>query len=183
MRERVAGSKGGAARLIAGGIVALLMCAPGAAAGADPYRDVALALGQGLVALFPAADGYVVSAAAGDAYVDLTEKDLVLPGLELQIYRPGAEMIHPVTKQVLGAYEKNLGLLRVTEVRDKYSRGDLDAAGAAAGILPGDRVRLSARRLRALLHVSGRAEGIEISPLAQALLARGAESGRFVMID
>ncbi|MBI4737199.1 MAG: VCBS repeat-containing protein [candidate division NC10 bacterium] len=92
-------------------------------------------------------------------------------------------MVHPVTRQVLGAYEKNLGVLRVTEVREKYSRGTLDAAGAEAGIVAGDRVRLSSRRLRTLLHVSGAAAGIEIGPLAQALLERGEESGRFSMID
>jgi hypothetical protein len=163
--------------------VANVSRAGAASSGSDPYQRVSLALAQGLVAMFPAAEGYVVSASGSEVYIDLAQKDLLKPGMELQVYRPGDEMIHPVTKQVLGAYEKNLGLLRVTEVRDKYSRGDLDAAGAAAGILPGDRVRLSARRLRALLHVSGQAEGIEIGPLAQALLARGAESGRFVMID
>jgi hypothetical protein len=159
---------------------------PGAAAssgGSDPYQRVSLALGQGLVAMFPAAEGYVVSTSGSEAYIDLAQKDLLKPGMELQVYRPGDDMIHPVTKQVLGAYEKNLGLLRVTEVREKYSRGELTAAGAAAGIVPGDRVRLSARRLRALLHVAGQAEGIEVGRLAQALLARGAESGRFTMID
>ena len=103
--------------------------------------------------------------------------------MELQVYRPGAEMIHPVTRQVLGSYEKNLGVLSVTEVRENYSRGTLDAAGAAAGIVAGDRVRLSARRLRTLLHVAGAAAGIEIGPLAQALIARGEQSGRFAMID
>jgi hypothetical protein len=140
-------------------------------------------VGEGLLALFPAVEGYVVSASGGEAYVDLAQKDLVRPGMELQVYRPGAEMIHPVTKQVLGSYEKELGVLSLAEVREKYSRGALDAAGAAAGIVPGDRVRISARRLRTLLHVSGAAAGIEIGPLAQALVARGEQSGRFAMID
>ena len=171
-------------RLFAAGVVAALFCgAPLPAAGADPYREVSLALGEGLLALFPAVEGYVVSASGGEAYVDLARKDLVKPGMELQVYRPGAEMIHPVTKQVLGSYEKDLGVLSVTEVREKYSRGALDAAGAAAGIVAGDRVRLSARRLRTLLHVAGAAAGIEIGPLAQALIARGEQSGRFAMID
>ena len=171
-------------RLVAAGLVAAFFCgAPLPAAGGDPYREVSLALGEGLLALFPAVEGYVVSASGGEAYVDLSLKDLVKPGMELQIYRPGADMIHPVTKQVLGSYEKNLGVLSVTEVRENYSRGDLDADGVAAGIVPGDRVRLSARRLRTLLHVAGAAAGVEIGPLAQALIARGEQSGRFAMID
>jgi hypothetical protein len=172
------------ARLFAVGLLAAVLgVVPRSAAGADPYRSVSQAVGEGLLALFPAVEGYVVSASGGEAYVDLAQKDLVRPGMELQVYRPGAEMIHPVTRQVLGAYEKDLGVLNLTEVREKYSRGALDAAGAAAGIVPGDRVRISARRLRTLLHVSGAAAGIEIGPLAQALLARGEQSGRFAMID
>jgi hypothetical protein len=170
--------------LVAAGLAAALFCGvPLPAAGADPYRDVSLALGEGLLALFPAVEGYVVSTSGAEAYVDLALKDLVKPGMELQIYRPGADMIHPVTKQVLGSYEMSLGVLNVTEVREKYSRGALDAAGEAAGIVAGDRVRLSARRLRTLLHVAGAAADIEVGPLALALIARGEQSRRFAMID
>jgi hypothetical protein len=101
--------------------------------------------------------------------------------MELQIYRPGEEMVHPVSKLVLGAYEKALGTLAVAEVREKYSRGLLGEG--VAGIVAGDRVRISSRRLRTLVHFEGEAPGVAIGPLAQALLAAGAESGRFTMID
>ena len=164
-------------------LAALLGAVPLAAATADPYRDVSRSLGEGLLALFPAVEGYVVSASGGEVYVDVARKDLLKPGMELQVFRPGAEMIHPVTKKVLGTYEKQLGVLSLTEVRDTYSRGTLDAAGVAAGIVAEDRVRLSSRKLRTLLHVDGAAAGIEIGPLAQALIARGEQSGRFTMID
>lgn len=166
------------------GLVAALLCAvPRPAAGGDPYRDVSRSLVEGLLALLPVVEGYVVSTSGGEVYVDLSRKDLVKPGMELQVYRPGAEMIHPVTRQVLGAYENDLGVLSLTEVREKYSRGTLDARGASAGVVAADRVRLSSRRLRTLLHVAGAADGIEIGPLAQALIARGEQSGRFTMID
>lgn len=164
-------------------VAACLCAAPHPATAADPYRDLSLALGQRLLALFPPLEGYVVSSSGDQIYVDVAHKDLVRPGMELQIYRPGAEMVHPVTKQVLGSYEQDLGALSVTEVRENYSRGTLDAAGAAAGIVPGDRVRISSRRLRTLLHVAGAAGDIEVGPLAQALIARGEQSGRFAMID
>jgi hypothetical protein len=169
--------------LTAWAAAALFVLTPLRAAAADPYREVSLALGQGLVALFPPLEGYVVTASGGEVYVDLAAKDLLRPGMELQIYRPGEEMIHPVTKERLGTYEKSLGVVRITEVREKYSRGTLEAAGEAAGIVGGDRVRLSSRRLRALLHVGGAAPGVDVGPLAQALVARGEESGRFSMVD
>ena len=153
-----------------------------AAPGGDPYQRVSLALAQDLVALFPAAEGYVVSVDGAEAYLDLAEKDLMRPGMELQLYRPGAEMVHPVTKQVLGTYETDLGYLRLTEVREKYSRGAIEAVPGTA-VAAGDRVRMSARRLRALLALSGSAPGVEPGPLALALLGRGAESGRFTLVD
>jgi hypothetical protein len=173
--------------MVIGSLAALLAVAPppaGAAApgGGDPYQRVSLALAQGLVAMFPVAEGYVVSVADGEAYVDLAEKDLMRPGMELQLYRPGAEMVHPVTKQVLGTFETDLGYLRLTEVREKYSRGGIEAAEGMA-VAAGDRVRVSARRLRALLSLAGSAPGVETGPLALALLGRGAESGRFTLVD
>jgi hypothetical protein len=170
--------------LLAGALAAVLLAAgPLAAAGPDPYREVSLELGEGLLALLPAVEGAVVSAGGGEAYVDLARKDLLRPGMELQVYRPAAEMTHPVTRQVLGTFEKGLGVLRVADVHDSYARGTLDEAGAAAGVVAGDRVRLSARRLRTLLHVAGAAPGYEVGPLALALVARGEQSGRFAMID
>ncbi len=182
MLHAVARARG--TRRFAAALAAALLCVlPRPAVGGDPYREIPLALGEELLALFPAVEGYLVSSSGGEAYVDLAQKDLVRPGMELQIYRPGAEMIHPVTRQVLGSYEIDLGVLSVTEVREKYSRGTLDATAAAAGLVAGDRVRLSARRLRTLLHISGAAAGIEIGPLAQALIARAEQSGRFSMID
>jgi hypothetical protein len=118
MRMRSDGPRGAAGAFAA--LLALVLCVPvrGAAA-PDPYREVSLALGQELVALFPAVEGYVVSVAGDEAYVDLAEKDLVKPGMELQVYRAGAEMKHPVTGQVLGVSETAIGHLRLAEVREK----------------------------------------------------------------
>lgn len=164
-------------------LVAVLTPSTGtAAAGGDPYQRVTLSLAQGLVAMFPVAEGYVVSVAGQEAYIDLAEKDLMRPGMELQLYRPGAEMVHPVTKQVLGTFETDLGFLRLTEVREKYSRGAIEAAEGAV-VAAGDRVRVSSRRLRALLSLAGSAPGVEAGPLALALLGRATESGRFTLVD
>lgn len=162
-------------------VLALAAAPSPCAAAADPYQSVTLALGQGLVALFPAAEGYVVSSSGREVFVDLAEKDLMRPGMELQVYRPGQPMVHPVNKQVLGTYEQTVGFLAVSEVRDKYSRGLLRDGAVEA--VAGDRVRVSAGRLRALLHFSGKAAGIDYGPLAQSLIGRGEQSGRLQMID
>jgi len=160
-------------------LAALALAAPAGAA--DPYQQVSLRLAQWVVALFPPAEGYVVSASGDEVYVDLAEADLMRPGMELQLWRPGGEMVHPVTGQVLGAFEEPLGWLRLDEVRERYSRGTL-AAGSGK-VSPGDRARVSARRLRALLLVEGEAPGVEAGPLVQALAGRMEASGRVTLVD
>ena len=63
-----------------------------AGAAADPYRESALDLTRQLVALFPPGEGYVVSLPAGEVYVDLAEANLMRPGMELFVYREGADI-------------------------------------------------------------------------------------------
>lgn len=166
--------------LVAAALFAALALAGNAARAADPYREASLALAEGLVGLFPPAEGSVVSVHAGEAYVDLSEKDLIRPGMELEVFRPGGSILHPVSKEVLGRYEESLGILTVESVRDRYSIGRVVGEATVA---PGDRVRVAARRLRALLHVAAGAPGVEAGPLARAVVGRGVESGRFAIID
>ena len=69
MPERVLRAAASRAALLAAAAAAALLCAvppPARAASTDPYQAVSLALGQGLVAFFPAVEGFVRTAAAPD---------------------------------------------------------------------------------------------------------------------
>ncbi len=158
----------------------LVWAAPGRSV-EDPYRKVSLALGQELVAFFPPVEGFVVSVKGEEVFTDLGEKDLVRQGVELLVYRPGADIVHPATGEVLGQFEENLGYLALREVREKYSRGMM--AEGAAQVRSGDRVRITARRLRALLLLSGGAPGIDTWRLSQALAEMGEVSKRFQILE
>lgn len=148
---------------------------------ADSYREVALSLTQKLVTLFPPAEGYVVSLPAGEIYIDLAEADLMRPGMELVVYREGEDIVHPVTKEVLGKYEVILGYLTVREVQEKYSVCLLQEGGKE--VSPGDRVRISSRPLRTLLLFRGEGATLETGPMAQVLQEAANESRRFRLRD
>jgi len=148
---------------------------------ADAYRDTALAFAQRMVRFFPPAEGYVVSLPAGEVYIDLTEEELMRPGMELLVYREGEDIVHPVTGDVLGKYEQKLGYLTIREVDEKYSVGTLsEGAGEVAA---GDRVRISARPLPALLFFSGESPALETGAMAQVLQDAAEESKRLRLRD
>ena len=140
-------------------LAAVLLLALPVASRADAYRDTALSFARRMVQFFPPAEGYVVSLPAGEVYIDLTEANLMRPGMELLVYREGEDIVHPVTGDVLGKYEERLGYLTIREVNEKYSAGRLSEG--AGDVTAGDRVRISARPLRALLFFSGESPALE----------------------
>ena len=148
---------------------------------ADPYRDAAVDLTQKLVTLFPPAEGYIVSLPAGEVYVDLAEAELMRPGMELHVYREGDDIVHPVTKDVLGKYEETVGYLVIRDVKEKYSVGrPVEGAGE---LKPGDKVRISARPRRGLLLFGGQSPALEAGRMAEALTAAISDSQRFRLQD
>ena len=143
MIERGAGGSAGRVRSLVALTVIIALLFPAEAARARGYRETALSFVQQLVRFFPPAEGYVVSLPGDEVYVDLSEADLLRPGMELLVFREGKDIVHPVTGDVLGTYEERIGYLTVTEVQEKYSAGS--AVAGAGEIRAGDRVRISGR--------------------------------------
>jgi hypothetical protein len=160
-------------------LVSALSCS--ARAAEDPYRETALDLVRKLVLAFPPAEGYVVSMPAGEVYLDLAEDQLMRPGMELLVYREGAEIVHPVSGDVLGRYEERLGYVTLTEVQEKYSVGTL--VEGAKEVQAGDRVRISARPLRVLLLFLSESPAVDAGRLARDLADAADESRRFRLRD
>jgi hypothetical protein len=87
--------------------------------------------------------GYVVKADAGTVYLDLVAKDGASEKRVFTVYEEGEELKHPVTGASLGRTEKTVATGAITSVSEKFSIGALDGA-SAAGVKPGQRVRLGA---------------------------------------
>lgn len=87
-------------------------------------------------------DGYVVKVESSTVYLDWGQATGVKTGDTFQVYRETGVLKHPVTGEILGKTQQNVGSGMIDHVEEKFSVGDLiEGKGAAAA---GDRTRLQA---------------------------------------
>jgi len=77
--------------------------------------------------------GYVVERLNGEVVIDLG-KGKVHSGEEFRVVREGRELKHPVTGEVIGKIEEEVGRIRVTRVEEKFSFAQvIDDKGISRG--------------------------------------------------
>ncbi|MCS7171268.1 MAG: hypothetical protein N3D14_02055 [Aquificaceae bacterium] len=69
-------------------------------------------------------EGYVVKAEGGRVLVDLG-KDKVKAGEEFEVLKEGKEIVHPVTKQVIGREKERVGRIRIEDAQEGFSHARL----------------------------------------------------------
>src|SRR5690242_2570516 len=74
---------------------------------------------------YSTADGYVVKADSATVYLDWGKTADVKSGDSFTVYREKGELKHPVTGEVLGKAEENVGSGVLDHVEDKFSVGTL----------------------------------------------------------
>ena len=130
-----------------------------------------------LIELFPRVDGEIVDVKGDSVTLDVGRKHGVHVGLELEIFREGAEIKHPRTGQVLGREEKTLGRVRVTGVQETLSTA---AIVQGADIKPADRFRTAAGKVNlVLLPLLGGVRETLVEAATQELVERLSQTGRF----
>jgi hypothetical protein len=79
-------------------------------------------------------EGYVVEVLEGKVYLDLG-RGSAFRGERFRVVRPGREIVHPVTGEILGTAEETVGSLRVLEVEERYSVAEiLEDRGVERGL-------------------------------------------------
>jgi len=138
-----------------------------------------------IAAAFPKLEGLVIAIEGGRALLDLGEKDRVYQGMELQVYRPGEDIRHPITGVVLGKMEKDLGRVKVAEVREGYSLAEPLGKTDLGAILKGDRVRVTAARiLLALPNIDpGEVKNVDPRAVSRELSVALSKTGRFEILE
>ena len=132
-----------AARIVALGVLVALW-----GSGTSGAQTAASSLGvlvDQVQALFPKVDGEVIEVQNGTVTLGLGNKDGLVVGLELALYRQGRELKHPKTGEVLGRTEQPVGRLTVQQVFEAYSTG---TASQGSEVKPGDRARISAGKIK-----------------------------------
>ncbi|MDE2485112.1 MAG: hypothetical protein KGL32_07680, partial [candidate division NC10 bacterium] len=137
-----------------------------------------------LAEAFPTVQGSVTGVERDRVLIDLGAKQ-VYQGMELQVYREGDEVKHPVTGQVLGKRDRKLGLLRVVEVKEKFSEAAIVSREEGSTIRARDLVRVSSDRLLVGLPLID-ADGVKeanVHSVTKDLAIALAKTGHFIVIE
>ncbi len=87
----------------------------------------------------PTKRGYVVYVDTTRIVIDLAAGDGVKAGTIVSLRRDRTPLVHPVTGEVLGDLDEEIGTARVTETRDKYSVAEIQSVAPGAHIQIKDR--------------------------------------------
>lgn len=134
---------------------------------------------------FPKLEGRVLEVEGDLVRIDLGVRDHLPAGAELTLFREGRELRHPRTGQLLGHVEEPLGRVAVQEVHEQDATARVVEGVPGATPKPGDRVRLTAGRVRlALLSLirSGAVEEAGEDPVTRALARELEQTGRFRVV-
>ncbi len=153
----------------------------------NDYRKALGLISEKLHQRFPNLRGAVVAVKGADLYLSLGEKDKVVKGVKLGIYREGAPFRHPATGVVLGKLEEEIGEIEVVEVREKFSIARLVRLVPGGQLSPRikDTVRMSAAKIRLAIlpFVNQTKEAISMETLTRELGSQLLRSGRFDVYD
>ncbi|MFN3476024.1 MAG: FG-GAP-like repeat-containing protein [Candidatus Methylomirabilales bacterium] len=144
---------------------------------------------QKIAAAFPKLQGLIVGVEGDRILVDLGARDGVYEGMELQVFREGDEFRHPITGQPLGKMDKEIGLVRVVEVRDRSSVAQVlretKNSEEGGGIAKGDLVRIPGARLfLALPNVDpGEVKEANVRSITRDLSTALTKTGRFEVVE
>ena len=137
-----------------------------------------------LTEAFPSVQGSVTGVERDRVLIDLGAKQ-VYQGMELQVYREGDEVKHPVTGEVLGKRDKRLGILRVVGVKEKFSEAAIVSREEGSTIRARDLVRVSSDRLLVGLPLidTGGIKEANAHSVTKDLAIALAKTGHFIVIE
>ena len=113
--------------------------APAPVRAAAARTVAASAPANGKTATVPGRAGIVLYVDTSRVAIDLTAADGVRPGMVLSLRRDRIPIVHPVTGEVLGDLDEEVGIARVTEVRERFSVAELQSVAPGASVQVKDR--------------------------------------------
>jgi len=170
-----------------GGAVALfLLVATGLAPAQEmTVRRMADEVAKKIAGVFPLLQGLVVEVDDDRLLVDLGGRRGAYEGMELEVYREGEEVKHPVTGQFLGRRDVSLAIVRLVEVREEFSEAIAVSREKGAKRSWGDSVRVSGDRITVALPLidPGDVRGANVHSITKDLAIALAKTGRFMVVE
>jgi hypothetical protein len=84
--------------------------------------------------------GFVVYVDTSRIVIDLTSADGMKPGSLVSLRRDRIPIVHPVTGEVLGELDEEIGTARVTEIRERFSVAEVQTLAPGSQVQVRDRV-------------------------------------------
>jgi Flagellar assembly protein T, C-terminal domain len=125
-----------------GGKISPRQGGPYQVAGSQPRASASPPAGPAAAPAPPVLQGYVVFVDTTRIVIDLTGRDGIRPGAIVSLRRDKIPIVHPVTGEILGELDEEVGTARVTEVRDKFSVAEIQSVENGSKIQIKDRVVL-----------------------------------------
>lgn len=138
-----------------------------------------------IAGVFPLLQGLVVEVDDDRLLVDLGARRGAYEGMELEVYRAGKEVKHPVTGQFLGRRDVSLAIVRLVEVREEFSEAIAVSREKGATLSWGDSVRVSGDRITVALPLIdlGDVRGANVHSITKDLAIALAKTGRFMVVE
>jgi len=151
---------------------AYLVVAASLVSGAD---DALTRLTNETLQFFMPVSGKIVSVEGSAVILEMSTRELLTPGMRLNILKEGEPFRHPVTREVLGSIESLAGRVEVRDVKGERIAGTVvEGAGKE-----GDRVRISETRIKVVFVQDKKVDWY----LGDDLYRRLKASNRIEMID
>ena len=128
-----------------------------------------------VVSFFTPVAGQVTAGEGGWAVIDIGKTGGIKEGMRFKIYREGNEFRHPVTGEVLGRIETEVGDAQVLVAGETDSVIEL----ISGEVQTGDRVRISQAMVKALFY---QARSVDWA-IGDALYRKLKETGRFEIVE
>lgn len=111
------------------------------------FAEAAQVVADRLAAAFPRVEGMIIGFEGDQVLIDRGTADGVFQGMELDVFREGDDFKHPLTMEALGRLDKELGMIRVLQARERYAVAAIMRRAEKAEIRQGDQVRVSMARM------------------------------------
>ena len=149
------------------------------------FAEAAKVAAEQLAAAFPRVEGLVIGFEGDLILIDRGTAEGVVQGMELDVFREGEEFKHPLTQEILGRMDKDLGMVRVLHVHERYAEATVIKKAEKAGFRKGDRARVSmARMIVAFPNVDVEGVGgVGARSMTKDLAAALVRTGRFELVD
>jgi hypothetical protein len=138
-----------------------------------------------LAAAFPAVEGTIIGFEGDEVLIDRGASHGVFQGMELEVFREGEEFRHPLTLETLGRLDRDVGMIRVSHVRERFSLAVISRRAEKAELRQGDQVRVSMARVIVAfpnVEVEG-VKGANTRSVTKDLAAALVRTGRFELIE